>query len=451
MGHKSSSVNQLSRGLDNRHIQLIVLGGAVGAGLFLQTQSSITLAGPSVLLGFCITGFIAFLIMRQLAEMTVDEPVAGSFSYFAYKYWGGFAGFIAGWNYWLLYVLLAMTELVAVAEYSPHLWPNLPTWIPVLLSFVLINFINLIAVRFYGEAEFWFSLIKVIAIIAMILYGSYLLFFPIPDSGSSISNLWGHNGFMPHGWSGLIMALAAIMFSFGGLELVGITAAEAKEPEKTIPKATNQLIVRILIFYIGVVGILLCLQPWDAMKDLSPFETVFRNLNKNAVVTIMYSIALLAALSAYNSCLYCNSRMLYGLSLQGNAPKSFQSISRRGIPIIAIAISGIATVIILVLHNVLPDNIFSIMASLVTTTLVINWILITLTHIMFKRAKNKQGLQTKFRALLYPAGNILCLIFLASILVIMWIGSFKLSVGMIPVWLFILTIGYSIKNHLKKK
>ncbi|MEA6449993.1 amino acid permease, partial [Salmonella enterica subsp. enterica serovar Montevideo] len=242
---------QLKRGLKNRHIQLIALGGAIGTGLFLGSASVIQSAGPGIILGYAVAGFIAFLIMRQLGEMVVEEPVAGSFSHFAYKYWGGFAGFASGWNYWVLYVLVAMAELTAVGKYIQFWYPEIPTWASAAAFFVIINAINLTNVKVFGEMEFWFAIIKVIAVIAMILFGAWLLFSDTAGPQATVRNLWEQGGFLPHGWTGLVMMMAIIMFSFGGLELVGITAAEADNPEQSIPKATNQVIYRILIFYIG--------------------------------------------------------------------------------------------------------------------------------------------------------------------------------------------------------
>lgn len=227
---------QLKRGLKNRHIQLIALGGAIGTGLFLGSASVIQSAGPGIILGYAIAGFIAFLIMRQLGEMVVEEPVAGSFSHFAYKYWGSFAGFASGWNYWVLYVLVAMAELTAVGKYIQFWYPEIPTWVSAAVFFVVINAINLTNVKVFGEMEFWFAIIKVIAVVAMIIFGAWLLFSGNGGPQASVSNLWDQGGFLPHGFTGLVMMMAIIMFSFGGLELVGITAAEADNPEQSIPK-----------------------------------------------------------------------------------------------------------------------------------------------------------------------------------------------------------------------
>jgi aromatic amino acid transport protein AroP len=232
----------LKRGLKNRHIQLIALGGAIGTGLFLGSAGVLQSAGPSMILGYAIGGFIAFLIMRQLGEMIVEEPVAGSFSHFAHSYWGPFAGFLSGWNYWVLYVLVGMAELTAVGKYVQYWYPGIPTWATAAAFFVLINAINLVNVKAFGETEFWFAIIKVVAIIGMILLGCYLLFSGAGGEQASITNLWSHGGFFPNGVSGLVMMMAIIMFSFGGLELVGITAAEADQPRTVIPKAINQVV-----------------------------------------------------------------------------------------------------------------------------------------------------------------------------------------------------------------
>ncbi len=226
----------LQRGLKNRHIQLIAMGGAIGTGLFLGSAQVIQSAGPSIILGYAIGGLIAFLIMRHLGEMIVEEPVAGSFSHFAYKYWGKFPGFLTGWNYWILYVLVAMSELTAVAKYINYWWPHIPAWTSVLFFFVVITAINLTNVKFYGESEFWLAIIKVAAVISMIVFGLYLLFTADAGSNISFSNLWSHGGFFPNGFSGLFYMLAFLMFAFGGIELIGMAAAEAKDPKKRFQK-----------------------------------------------------------------------------------------------------------------------------------------------------------------------------------------------------------------------
>ncbi|NDJ58904.1 amino acid permease [Enterobacteriaceae bacterium 4M9] len=449
--------DSLKRGLKNRHIQLIALGGAIGTGLFLGIADTIKMAGPSVILGYGIGGFIAFLIMRQLGEMVVEEPVAGSFSHFAYKYWGNFAGFASGWNYWVLYVLVAMAELTAVGKYIQYWWPDIPTWATALSFFLLINIINLSTVKIYGEMEFWFSIIKVVAIIGMILVGGYLLFSGKGGPEASVTNLWDEGGFFPFGISGLVMAMAVIMFSFGGLELVGITAAEADNPQKTIPQATNQVIWRVLIFYIGSLTVLLSLYPWGkVVEGASPFVMIFHDLHSdfldtNMIANVLNMVILTAALSVYNSCVYCNSRMLFGLAKQGNGPKALLKVDRRGVPYVALGVSAAATALCVLINYLMPGKAFGFLMTLVVAALVINWAMISYSHLKFRRAKAQQGVETRFKALWYPFGNWLCLAFLAGILVIMSIHpGMRESVIMIPFWLVVLGIGYFIKQRSQK-
>lgn len=442
----------LHRGLKNRHIQLIALGGAVGTGLFLGSASVIQSAGPGVILGYAIAGFIAFLIMRQLGEMVVEEPVAGSFSHFAYKYWGNFAGFASGWNYWVLYVLVAMAELTAVGKYIQFWYPDVPTWMSAAAFFVLINAINLTNVKVFGEMEFWFAIIKVVAVIGMILFGGWLLFSGNGGPQATVRNLWDQGGFLPHGFSGLVMMMAIIMFSFGGLELVGITAAEADNPETSIPKATNQVLWRILIFYIGSLAVLLSLLPWTRVtSDTSPFVLIFHELGDALVANALNVVILTAALSVYNSCVYCNSRMLFGLAQQGNAPKALLKVDSRGVPVISILFSAIATALCVLLNYLMPGEAFGLLMALVVSALVINWAMISMAHIKFRRKKDQQGVKTRFPALLYPLGNWICLLFLAGILVLMAITpGMAISVWLIPVWILILAVGYWLKNRSQK-
>lgn len=470
---------QLRRALKNRHIQLIALGGAVGTGLFLGSAGVMKMAGPSMVLGYAIGGFIAFLIMRQLGEMIVQEPVAGSFSYFAYKYWGDFAGFLSGWNYWVLYVLVSMAELTAVGVYVQFWWPHIPVWVSVIAFFLLINAINLANVRLYGEMEFWFAIIKVAAVIGMILLGAYLLLTQTGGEQASVSNLWAHGGFFPMGISGMVMAMAIIMFSFGGLELVGITAAEASDPEKTIPRAINQVIYRILIFYIGALTVLLALYPWDQLVEIigqgghdysnSPFVLIFSQIGIPSAAHILNFVILTAALSVYNSGVYCNSRMLYGLAMQGNGPKFLMKVDRRGVPVFAIALSSLATLICVIINYTIPREALALLMSLVVAALVINWAMISLAHLKFRSAKNREGVSTKFRSLAFPFSNYLCIAFMIFILVILMLMPGKepyqliaqgeigkglgmlmkgtsVSVLVIPFWVLLLWVGYQAKK-----
>lgn len=442
---------QLKHGLSNRHIQLIALGGSIGTGLFLGISQTIKLAGPSVILGYALAGLIAFFMMRQLGEMVVEEPVSGSFSYFAYKFWSPFASFMSGWNYWVLNVLVCMAELSAIGLYVQYWWPEIPTWISALGFFVLINAINLLHVKVFGETEFLFSMIKILAIIGMIGYGAWLLASGHGGAHASISNLWALGGFFPNGISGLIMAMAIIMFSFGGIELVGIAAAETKNPTTTIPKAVNQIVYRVLLFYVLTIIVLLSLFPWNQIAEGgSPFVLIFDSLGSQGVATVLNFVVLTAAISVYNGTSYGTSRMLLGLAEQGNAPQFLKKINQRGIPYAAILCSALVTLLCVVLNYIFPEKAFKLLMSLVVSAIVINWMMLALTHLKFKQRMLALQKSTLFPTLIYPISNYICIVFMLGILVVMWLTlDMRIAVMLIPLWIGCLTLTYWFKQRSK--
>ncbi len=458
MTRETQHAGQLRRGLKNRHIQLIALGGAIGTGLFLGSAGVLKSAGPSMILGYAIAGFIAFLIMRQLGEMIVEEPVAGSFSHFAHKYWGGFAGFLSGWNCWVLYILVGMSELTAVGKYIHYWWPDVPTWATAALFFVVVNAINLFNVKAFGEAEFWFAIIKVAAIVGMIALGCYLLASGTGGEQAAVSNLWAHGGFFPNGISGLVMAMAIIMFSFGGLEMLGFTAAEADQPKKVIPKAINQVIYRILIFYIGALAVLLSLTPWDSLLQTlnasgdsysgSPFVQIFSMIGSSTAAHVLNFVVLTAALSVYNSGTYCNGRMLVGLAEQGDAPRALAKVDSRGVPVRSLMVSAAVTFLAVLVNYLVPARALELLMSLVVAALVINWAMISLAHLKFRARMDADGTRTAFRAVAYPAANWLCLGFVVFILGVMLLTpGIQVSVYAIPVWLLVMYGCYRLKRQ----
>lgn len=438
----------LQKGLSNRHIQLIALGGSIGTGLFLGIAQTIKLAGPSAILGYAIAGLIAFLMMRQLGEMIVEEPVSGSFSHFAYKYWGKFAGFMSGWNYWVLNILVCMAELSAIGLYIHYWWPEIPTWVSALGFFIFINAINLLHVKLFGEMEFWLSIIKVLAIIAMIAFGSYLLASGSGGTQSSLQNLWELGGFFPNGVMGLVMAMAMIMFAFGGIELVGIAAAETDNPKETLPKAINQIVYRVLLFYILSLVVILSLYPWNQMaQGGSPFVLIFDSLGNQTVATVLNFVVLTAAVSVYNSTNYCTSRMLLGLAQQGNAPKILSKINRRGIPVNAVMISAFFTLLCVLVNYLFPEKAFSLLMMLVVAAIVINWVVISYTHLKFKKRMNQMKVSTRFPSIAYPFTNYLCILFMCGILLIMSLTpDMRIAVLMLPIWVLFLSIAYFFKT-----
>lgn len=439
----------MKRGLKNRHLQMIALGGAIGTGLFYGSTSTIALAGPSVMLAYLMGGIVIFFIMRMLGEMAVDEPVSGSFSYYASKYWGAFPGFLSGWNYWFNYVLVSMAELTAVGIYMNFWFPDLPQWLSALVCLVAITALNLVNVKAYGEAEFWMALIKIAAIVSMILLGLGLLFSSGEPFPENFSNLWANGGFLPHGIWGLCLATAVVMFSFGGIELIGITAGEAEDPDRTIPRAINQVIWRILLFYVGTMVVLMALWPWNQVgTEASPFVQIFSDVGVPAAAHLLNFVVLTAAVSVYNSAIYSNSRMLYGLAKSGEAPSFFLKLSDRGVPVRGILVSSGITLIVVALNYFLAGHIFLYLMMIATCAAVISWVTICVTHLLFRRRCAAEGRGTKFRSPLYPWTNLISLAFLAGVIFFMaQVPDMQLAVLFLPAWLLVLFLGYQYRKR----
>ena len=329
----ANNQEHLKKGLQNRHIQLIALGGAIGTGLFYGSAESIQLAGPSILLTYLLGGALIFLIVRALGEMSTYDPKAGAFSYYASHYWSKRAGFVSGWNYWANYLLVSMVELAVVGQFVQYWFPAIPAWVSAAVFMVLITAANMLGVKAFGEFEFWFAIIKIVAVIAMIIVGIAVIFMAIPDADGAIPGLHNLANFFPNGfftahhaagssaagaaggvtYSGVLMALVVVMFSFGGTELIGITAGEAEDPKKSIPKATNEVVWRILLFYVVALFVIMCVVPWDKIgvpnKNgvvVSPFVQIFDSVGIQFAAGLLNFVCLTAVISVYNSALYSN-------------------------------------------------------------------------------------------------------------------------------------------------
>lgn len=445
---------ELKRGLKNRHIQMIALGGAIGTGLFYGSAATIGLVGPGVMLSYALGGFFIFLVMRCMGEMTVHTPVSGAFSTFAYKYWGEMAGFISGWNYWFCYIAVSMAEITAVGIYVNYWFPDIPQWVSGFVMFLIITGINLIGVKAFGEIEFWGAIIKVLAVIVMILFGLAIIFFGFGNGGEAIGfeNLYKHGGFLPKGFTGLILSLVVVTFAFGGVELIGITAGEAENPDKTIPKAINQVLYRILIFYVGSMLVLVTLFPWDKVGLTgSPFVLIFDQLGIPAAASILNIIVLTATFSAYNSCLYSNARMLFGLAEQGNAPKILRKIGKTGVPTYCVLLSSSVVGISVILNAFLPGQVFGIVMSIAILAIIINWIMILITHNKFRKIIGPQEVaKLKFKMPFYPISNYVTMGYLIMLVILMaFLPNFRLSLYLAPVWLGVLFIAYKLKKRGK--
>ena len=442
--------HKMKRGLKSRHMQMIALGASVGTGLFYGSAPTIKLVGPGIILSYLLAGIFIFFVMRMLGEMSVREPVSGSFSYFADKYWHRFAGYLAGWNYWFLYMIAGMAELSATATYVNFWLPDFPQWLTILICILVIITVNLINVSFYGESEYWASFIKITAICCMIVFGLYLIFTTMGPFPQNFSNLWVNGGFFPNGAWGFAASLVVVMFSFGGVDLIGITAGEAENPEKTLPKAINQILIRILIFYIGTMVVLMSLSSWDQVGlQGSPFVQIFSNIGIPAAANLLNIVVLTAAISVYNSAIYSNSRMLYGLASQGNAPKILTALTRNGVPMVGIFISSGITLIAVVLNYLFPGKVFMYLVSIAVAAVLVSWFIIIVTHLKFRKAKARLG-QDKdlhFKSIGYPIINYLCIVFLIFIAFMMYqVPDTRNALYILPLWIIILAIGYMLKK-----
>lgn len=467
---------ELRKTLKNRHIQLIALGGAIGTGLFYGSSDSISLAGPAILLAYLIGGLAIFLIVRALSEMSVEDPRAGAFSYYATRYWSKRAGFVSGWNYWFNYILVSMVELSVVGTFVNYWFPAIPTWVSAAVFLVIIVCINLLGVRKFGELEFWFALIKIAAIVAMVVGGLAIIVFALPTESmipASFANWFVlEGGFMPHGlleqqpngqWTGLLMALCVVMFSFGGTELIGVTAGETEDPRRTIPKATNGIVWRVLLFYIAALGVIMAVVPWYTIDgSMSPFVQIFNSVGIYTAAGILNFVCLTAVMSVYNSGLYANSRMLYSLAKQGNAPKFLGRVNRRGVPVAGVLVSSGITVIAVVVVFIWPDFAFNYLMSIATISAIINWSIIMITQLKFRKhvvagkgpgqlahLRGKEALDALHFKL--PFGRItpyLVLAFLLFVVVMMCFSeSYRVAVVIGPIWLAVLLVAYRITQR----
>lgn len=341
-----ASDQHLHRGLKNRHIQLIAIGGAIGTGLFMGSGKTIHLAGPSILVVYLSIGVMLFFVMRAMGELLLHDLNYKSFQDFSAEFLGPWAGFFSGWTHWLCWIVTGMADLIAIAGYW-NFWVNPDAAaggklapLAIVLALATLGFLlslNLLTVSLFGELEFWFALIKIIAIVALIVVGVGMVFigFTAPDgTQAAVSNLWARpGGFFPHGIDGFFAGFQIATFAFVGIELVGATAAETADPKRTLPRAINQIPIRIIIFYVGALLAIMMVTPWDMVNPaMSPFVNLFNLVGITAAASMMNFVVLTSAASAANSGLFSTSRMLYGLAHKGMAPRQVGLLSGRKVP-----------------------------------------------------------------------------------------------------------------------
>lgn len=376
------------RGLRNRHVQFIAIGGAIGAGLFLGSGSAIASAGPAALVAYAVCGAFVFLMARALGELTLTAPLSTPFIGYLTRYLPPLAGFVTGWTYWLNWVVVGGAELTAAGLFIRFWFPALPQWLPVAATFIAIVFVNIKAVRIFGEAEFWLSLCKIVAIIGLIVAGLAILLLPglYPVAGANFSNLIDRGGFMPNGFAGIVHLLPVALFAFGGLEVVALTARETADPEHTIPRAMNGVIFRILVFYIGTMVVLMSVAPWTAYSaNESPFVAMFQRIGVPAAAGIINLVVLTAVVSSANTGLFATGRMLAGLAEERLAPAYFAVPDARGIPLRGIVASGACLAMVVVVNWAIPETAFQTLLGMTGYFVLWVWTMVMVAHHVSRR------------------------------------------------------------------
>ncbi|WP_180179081.1 amino acid permease [Acinetobacter sp. YH12041] len=452
--HSSSEDGELQRSLSNRHLQLIAIGGAIGTGLFMGSGKTISLAGPSILVIYMIIGFMVFLVMRALGELLLSNLQYKSFIDFATDLIGPWAGYFVGWTYWLCWITIGIADLSAIIYYLQFFNNGLP-FTPdegVLISIASIVFImglNLATVKLFGEMEFWFALIKIIAIIVLIAVGLWMIFTGFTsDAGTvaSFAHIWDHGGLFPTGTMGFLAGFQIAIFAFVGVELVGTTAAETKDPERNLPKAVNSIPIRIIIFYVLALIIVMSVTPWDQINpNVSPFVNLFSQAGIAAAAIIMNLVVLSSVMSSMNSGVFSTSRMLFGLSREEQAPKAFGRLNSRAVPANALYFSAICLLLGAALQYFVPNTVeaFTLATTLSTILFICVWLIIIWSYMIYYRTRPELHAKSIFKL---PGGLVTCWIviifFVGMIGVLSLEDDTRRALMVSPVWFILLIIGY---------
>ncbi len=440
---------ELKRELKNRHVQLIAIGGTIGTGLFLGSGKAIALAGPSIILAYLIVGIALFFVMRALGELLLSNTGYTSFTDFAAEYIGPWAGYVTGWTYWFCWIMTAMADIIAVGIYAQY-WFDVPQWMPSLICLFILLALNLLTVKLFGELEFWFSIIKVVTIIALIVVGVFMIVTGVQtDAGqASVSNLWMHGGLFPNGVGGFLLAFQMVVFAFVGVELVGVTAAETANPKKNIPSAINKIPVRILLFYVGALLVILAINPWNTMDaSSSPFVQVFALAGIPIAAGIINFVVLTSAASAGNSGMFSTSRMLYNLGRNKQASEKFAKLNKRSVPQNGLIVSTVVVSVGALLSKLMPEDAFSLVTTISAICFIWVWSIILISHIIYKRKNRALHEASTFKAPFTPFINYVVLAFFVFLLGIMlYAEATRTALLLTPVWFILLLFLYRLRT-----
>ncbi|ETA74399.1 amino acid permease [Ligilactobacillus equi] len=458
--HKKKST-ELNRSLTSGQMQMIALGGTIGVGLFMGSTSTIKWTGPSVLLAYAFVGVLLYVVMRALGEMIYLKPGTGSFADYASEYIHPAAGYLTKWSNIFQFIVVGISEVIAVTEYLNYWWPNLPDWISGLVVVITLTLANLASAKAYGNLEFWFAMIKVVTIIFMIIIGLMVILLGFGNHWHPLgfSNLWQHGGFFPGGVKGFFFSMSIIVGSYQGIELLGITAGEAANPQKAIVSSIKDIVWRILIFYIGAIFVIVTIYPWDQLASVgSPFVETFSKVGIAGAAGIINFVVLTAAMSGANSGIYSASRMLFKLSIDKQAPKIFSRLSKHVVPNVAILsisagiLFGFILNMVLSMVNKSVENLFVLVYSSSVLPGMVPWFVILLSELRFRKQNQAQLTDHPFKLPLYPLSNYFVMISLLVILAFMFINpDTRVSVSIGVIFILIVLLAYYLQEGRKSK
>ncbi len=450
--------NELKRRLENRHVQLISISGAIGTGLFMGAGKVIALSGTSIILVYAIIGFFVFCVMRAMGEMLLSDLRFKSFADIVATYLGAEVGFVLGWSYWLSWCVAAIADMVMVAGFFQYWYPDAPTWAPAILTLFTLVGLNMLAVKVFGEVEFWFGLIKVVAIVLLIVTGFVLIAISYTSPNgvtASMSHLIERGSMLPHGISGFFAGFQIAIFSFAGTELIGTTAAEAKSPERTLKKAINTIPVRIVLFYVLSLACIISVVSWGMIPaNKSPFVELFLLAGFPAAAGMINFVVITSAASSANSGIYSGARMLFGLSKKMNAPVSLGHATKQGTPANAIMFTGVTILGGLALLFVIPEvmTIFTLVSTVSAIIVLFTWSMITLSYVVYRKKNPELHEKSEFK---FRGGIPLAIITQAFLMFVLGLLALEAdtreALFAMPFWFMFLVVAYRWKFKEKSR
>ncbi|QWD86673.1 amino acid permease [Polynucleobacter paludilacus] len=446
--------SELERGLNQRHIEMIAIGGCIGTGLFMGSGKTISLAGPGIIFIYAITGLILYFVMRAMGELLLHNLAYKSFVDFSEDILGPAAGFFVGWSYWFVWIVAAIAEIIAITGYVSFWFPDLPHWISAVVLILLLLTLNLLTVKAFGELEFWMAIIKVMAIIGLIGLGIYLCatgFVSPSGVKAQVSNLWSYGGFFPHGISGLLAGLQMTIFAYAGMEIIGTMMAETRNPKVMLPDAIHKIPMRIIIFYIGTIVILMMVTPWtDISPNESPFVGMFSLIGMVSAASLVNLVVISSATSSSNSGIYATSRMLYGLAKQHHAPAVFGKLTAFKIPsggiFLGTALIMLATVLLTTTQSMMAA--FEIVSSVAAIIFIFIWTMILLAYLAYCRRLPQAHDESEYKMPLSKVMPYVAFVFFAIVLYALTLSEdTRVALYVLPIWFVLLGVLYWLKTH----